>query len=116
MVAANLALNLVLVGPLEEPGIGLATTICAVIQDVLLLRALARRLPHLAWGEVFASAARTTVATALMAAAVVGVGAALHHWPAYTAPRRRIRLDMSDGSGGRGIPGGGAAPPLPGTA
>ncbi len=101
MVAANLALNLVLVGPLEEPGIGLATTICAVMQDVLLLRALARRLPHLAWGEVFASAARTSLATALMAVAVVGAGAVLHHWPAY-AHHSLMRLTCLTTAGAAG--------------
>jgi putative peptidoglycan lipid II flippase len=91
MVGGNLALNLILVRPLEEPGIGLATTICAVVQDVWLLHALARRLPHLAWGEVAGSAVRTVGATVLMAGGVLAVGWALRHWPAYEH-RALIRL------------------------
>lgn len=91
MVAANLGLNMVLVFRLEEPGIGLATTICAVIQDVLLLTALAKRLPHIAWREIFGSVARTAIATTLMAAGVLAVGYALSNWPAY-AHHALIRL------------------------
>ncbi len=83
MVAGNLVLNLLLVGPLEEPGIGLATTICAVIQDVWLLRGLVRRLPGLAWREVVGSAGRTAVATALMALSVMAVQHVAPAWPLY---------------------------------
>jgi putative peptidoglycan lipid II flippase len=91
MVAANLALNMVLVFPLEEPGIGLATTICAIIQDVWLIGLLAKRLPHLAWREVFGSAARTAIATGLMAVGVLGTGYLLGNWHAY-AHHSLIRL------------------------
>jgi putative peptidoglycan lipid II flippase len=98
MVAGNLALNMILVFRLEEPGIGLATTICAVVQDVLLLRAIAKRLPHLAWGEVLGSAARTAIATALMAAGVLGTACLLRDWSPY-AHHSLIRLAVLTGSG-----------------
>lgn len=76
-VFLNLVLNLLLVQTaLRESGLALATTICAVLQVVLLLRACARATP-LAWREIGGSVARTLVATAMMAAAVLLAGAAL---------------------------------------
>ncbi len=83
MVAANLALNLILVFPLEEPGIGLATTICAVIQDGLLIWFLSKRLPHIPWREILASTGRSAAATVVMALAVLSVNRLLSDWQAY---------------------------------
>lgn len=83
MVAANLALNLILVFPLEEPGIGLATTICAVIQDGLLIWFLSKRLPHIPWKEIINSAGRSILATVVMALAVLTANHLLNGWPAY---------------------------------
>ena len=83
MVVANLAMNLILVFPLEEPGIGLATTICAVIQDGLLLWFLSKRLPHIDWREILGSTTRSALATGIMAVGVLSANWLLSSWSVY---------------------------------
>lgn len=72
MVAMNLTLNLILVHVLPEPqerGLALATAICAAVQSVWLVAALAKRVGHIDWRGVWRQASRVIVATLLMAAA-----------------------------------------------
>jgi len=68
----NLVLDLVLVWPLAEQGLALATVAAAMVQLGGLVGLVNRRFAHLAWGEIARSAARTLLATALMGAAVWG--------------------------------------------
>jgi len=72
MLAAglNLVCNLILVWPMAEGGLALATALSAVFQTVVLARILGRRSTRLDWRGVAASAARTLLATAVMGAAV----------------------------------------------
>ena len=72
MLAAglNLAANLILVWPLAEGGLALATVLSAVFQTAVLARLLGRRSAHLDWRAVAASAGRTLLATAAMGVAV----------------------------------------------
>ncbi len=72
MVAAglNFGLNLALVWPLAERGLALATAVSAAVQVAVLALLLHRRFAELPWGEIGSTAARTALATALMAAAV----------------------------------------------
>lgn len=71
LVFINLAMNLSLVFVLEERGLALATAICAVIQVVILLRVLSRKLPAIIWSVVLRSVVRSFVATAVMGGALV---------------------------------------------
>jgi len=66
----NFVCNLILVWPLAEGGLALATVLSAVFQTVVLTRLLGRASAHLAWRDVAASLARTALATILMGAAV----------------------------------------------
>ncbi len=67
--ALNLALNLVLIWPLAEGGLAVATVVAAGAQTAVLAALMNRRFAELAWRPILASAARTVLATALMGAA-----------------------------------------------
>ena len=69
VVGLNLALDLILVWPLAEAGLAVSTSIAAVVQLVLLALILSRRDVPLDWRPLAGTAARTLIATALMAAA-----------------------------------------------
>jgi len=75
MLAAglNFVCNLILVWPMAEGGLALATALSAVFQTVVLARILSRRSAGLDWRGVAASAGRTLLATAAMGAAVWAV-------------------------------------------
>jgi peptidoglycan biosynthesis protein MviN/MurJ (putative lipid II flippase) len=70
MVAANCALNLMLVFPLQERGLALATSICSGIQIVWLATRLTRTMPPLSWRPVFAGAVRIAAAAGVMCVAL----------------------------------------------
>jgi putative peptidoglycan lipid II flippase len=73
-VVLNLALNLWLVQTsLKEAGLALATSLCAFVQLVVLLRHLDRRIGHLDWSEIRRGTGRILVATAVMGGAVYAV-------------------------------------------
>jgi putative peptidoglycan lipid II flippase len=69
VVLCNLAMNLLLVWPLAEAGLALATSLTASLQVLLLMAVFSRRKSHLGWRAMAATAARTTAATGLMMAA-----------------------------------------------
>lgn len=69
-VGVNLALNLILVGPLRESGVALATAISATLQVGCLTFLLRRRLPELRLRPVGAGLVRSAVATIAMALCV----------------------------------------------
>jgi putative peptidoglycan lipid II flippase len=75
MLAAglNFVCNLILVWPMAEGGLALATALSAVFQTAVLARILSRRSAGLDWRGVAASAGRTLLATAVMGAAVWAV-------------------------------------------
>ena len=72
----NFVCNLILVWPMAEGGLAIATVLSAVFQTVVLSRILSRASARLDWRAVGSSAARTLAATVLM-----GAGAwAVMHW------------------------------------
>ena len=71
MVVLNLAMNLALVGPLEERGLALATAVCAVIQVVWLITKLRALVPSVPWSPVARSAIRSALGTVVMAGVLV---------------------------------------------
>jgi putative peptidoglycan lipid II flippase len=68
-VATNLVLNLILVWPLAEGGLAVATSLAAGVQVFLLLAVFSRRQSHLGWTVLMTTVARTMIATATMALA-----------------------------------------------
>jgi putative peptidoglycan lipid II flippase len=88
MVALNLTLNLTLIWPLGEHGLAVATAIAAAIQLLVLLAVFSRRQSHVLWGELFATAARTTIATAVMVA--IGMAVTGYLEPSPTTSGRLI--------------------------
>ena len=85
MVVVNLTMNLTLVFQMEERGLALATSICAILQTIWLGVALRRRLPELAWRDIASGAVKVCIATAVMGAALAlltipPVGPAIIEW------------------------------------
>ncbi len=72
MVGCNLVLNLILVFPLKEAGLALATAVTATVSCLVLFVKLRRRLAELSGREVLAAAGRAGVGCAVMTVAVLG--------------------------------------------
>ncbi|MEK6798191.1 MAG: murein biosynthesis integral membrane protein MurJ [Planctomycetota bacterium] len=70
-VALNLVLSLILVFPMEERGLALATSICAVVQVCWLIRVLMGRMAQIAWARLGEVVVRMALAAAVMLAALV---------------------------------------------
>lgn len=67
VVGMNFVLNLILVWPLAEGGLAVATSIASGVQVFLLLVVFSRRKSHLGWAQLAGTALRTVTATAAMA-------------------------------------------------
>jgi len=67
MVGLNVALNLLLIWPLAEAGLAVATAFCAVVQVLILMLIFSRRRSRLGWTALATATARTVIATLLMA-------------------------------------------------
>ncbi|MBE3070484.1 MAG: murein biosynthesis integral membrane protein MurJ [Planctomycetes bacterium] len=78
----NLVCNLILVWPLAEGGLALATVLSAVFQTAVLARLLGRQSGHLDWRAVAATTGRTLVGAAVMGAVVY----AAIYWAAPLLP------------------------------
>lgn len=70
MVLVNLTLNLLLVGPLGEAGVALATAICATLQVAWLAGKLRHQLPDLQEGWLLTGIGRIVLAAVVLAVAV----------------------------------------------
>jgi putative peptidoglycan lipid II flippase len=69
MVALNLSMDLTLIWPLAEAGLAMSTAVAASVQVVILLVLFSRRKAALDWPVLAATAARTILATTIMALA-----------------------------------------------
>lgn len=75
MVGLNLTLNMVFIWSLREGGLALSTSLCAVLQVVLLLYILRGRLDgqgQLGLGQIMHSLGKTLLATSIMAIVCLG--------------------------------------------
>jgi putative peptidoglycan lipid II flippase len=77
----NIALSLVLVGPLQHGGLALANTVATTLEMLLLVELLRRRLGNFDDGLLLSSLGKTVGATALMAVALAGLLLALPALP-----------------------------------
>lgn len=73
MVLLNVVLNLILVWPLREAGLALATAISGLVNMVVLLIVLRRKMPGVSIATVVPMGIRALLATALMAVTTLGV-------------------------------------------
>jgi putative peptidoglycan lipid II flippase len=69
-IAANIGLGIVLMGPMAHGGLALATALSSMLNLLLLVLALRRRLGVLGWRPIALSAAKTVLAAALMGVAI----------------------------------------------
>jgi putative peptidoglycan lipid II flippase len=72
VVCLNLTLNLLLIWPLAEAGLAVATSASAAIHAILLAATFSRRLSRLEWHTLGATAGRAAIAALLMAVAGYG--------------------------------------------
>ncbi|MDQ7780271.1 MAG: murein biosynthesis integral membrane protein MurJ [Planctomycetota bacterium] len=79
MVGANVTLNLILVWPLGESGLALATAVTATANLLILMRILGRRVPEMRFVKVISSAGRTAIAC-------IGMAFCCILWMMYVAP------------------------------
>ena len=90
MVALNLTLNCTLIWtPLREAGLAWSTSACAMLQVSMLLAVLARRTPAIL-DRVGGGWMRTLAITAVMALAVIAVGALLPERDAWGSALLRL--------------------------
>ena len=73
IVAVNLSLNLLLIWPMAEAGLALATSASAAVQVVLLAWILGRRRHRLGWPDLGRTAIRSVVAASAMWGAGFGL-------------------------------------------
>jgi putative peptidoglycan lipid II flippase len=72
LVAVNIALDLVLVGPFAEPGVSAATSIVAVLQATMLFLLLRRKIGPLGGRDVLIGVLRSLASTLILVLAVGG--------------------------------------------
>lgn len=92
-IGANIVLGILLMGPLAHGGLALATALSSMLNLLLLVLALRRRLGILGWRPIAASAARTVFAASLMGAVILAGGR-------YLMPAGGSGLSLLPGLGG----------------
>jgi len=97
-MSANVALNLLLVWPMAEAGLALATSLAAVLQTTLLMVEFSRRWGNLRGGEIGRTAASTLLATACMLIGGWLTLACLPSEPGTLVVALRVGLTMTVGS------------------
>jgi putative peptidoglycan lipid II flippase len=80
-VAANIALNLVLIWFLGTGGLALSTALCSYLQVVILMVMLRRQLGFVIFEGIAVTLAKTIAATLLMSAAIVITARLSRNWP-----------------------------------
>ncbi len=82
-IAANLILGLVLMGPLKHGGLALATSTASVVNLLLMIYLLKKKMGMIRWRPILVSCLKTTIASAIMAGAVLSVWRLpiLGQWP-----------------------------------
>ena len=69
-IAANLLLGIILMGPMGHGGLALSTSLASVLNLTLLVWVLRKRLGHLKWRNIFSSACKTVMCSAIMGGCV----------------------------------------------
>lgn len=99
MVGLNVALNVILVlTPLRESGLALATSICSALNFLILGGILRRRIGHIGARSILASVTKTAIATGAMAATCLIVLAVLPHSASLKVRLVRVAAPMAAGT------------------
>ena len=69
----NIGLGILLMGPLRHGGLALATSLASMVNFLLLVWLLKRKIGLLQWHEIIVSAGRTLFCSGVMAGAIYGV-------------------------------------------
>lgn len=105
MMAFNLVANCLLIWPLREAGLALATSISATLQCVVLARIVHNRMHVAAAEAVFGQEVARGVLRVMLAAAMMGAAVAALYW-LWPRPEtwlgRAARLGVATGVGGVG--------------
>lgn len=72
-IGVNIVMGIVLMGPLKHGGLALATSLASVVNLLLLVWALRRKIGMLGWRSIMVSAGRSLAASLLMGCAVWGM-------------------------------------------
>jgi putative peptidoglycan lipid II flippase len=95
IVVLNLVLNITLIWtPLKEAGLAWSTATCAIVQVMILLRLTRKHVQHAIDETVFRSWMKTIFITAIMAAAVLAVDAAIAPSPALAGTWRWSLIEL----------------------
>lgn len=94
VVGLNLTLNLLLIWPLAEAGLAVATAVAAGVHVLLLVAIFSRRKSPLLWRALAATAARTILSTLLMAAAGYATLALIRPAPGLANQAARVFVPM----------------------
>lgn len=70
-IVANILFGVALMGPMKHCGLALATSLASMVNLVILVAALRKRLGMIRWRPIFASCLRTLAASGIMALGVV---------------------------------------------
>ncbi len=97
-VALNFALNLLLVWPLAENGLAIATATAAGVQVALLAITFSRTASRLAWSALRSTLAKSALAAALMSIGVVGLEHFVFTQPDPTRLQRAMQLSLTIGA------------------
>jgi putative peptidoglycan lipid II flippase len=71
-IAANIGLGVILMGPLAHGGLALATSLASMINFVLLIGVLHRRLGGLHWKKIIVSTGKTVINASIMGIVLIG--------------------------------------------
>jgi len=94
VVGLNLVLNLVLIWPLAERGLAVATATAAAVQVCVLVAVFSRRRVRLEWHALRKTLARTVVATAAMAATGCAALWLLPEHPSLVSQLARVAVPL----------------------
>ena len=87
-IGVNVVMGIVLMGPLKHGGLALATSLASVVNLLLLVWALRRKIGMLGWRSIMVSAGRSVATSLLMGGAVWGISI----WIIPRDPQATFRL------------------------
>ena len=76
-IVVNVVMGVALMGPLKHGGLALATSLASIVNFLLLVWALRRKIGMLGWRQIMASSARSVANALLMGLVVWGVSAVI---------------------------------------
>ncbi len=98
-IIANILLAMLLMIPLQHGGLALATSLASMINLMLLMRVLRKRLGTAGWGKIPESTLKSAIGSAVMGGAVWWIASLLIPHPGMSSWDLLIGLSVSIGAG-----------------